>query len=434
MKKKLLFGCMLSSLFSLAQVANPVPLKMKHVDMLKDYAEIMQTRSTELLLPGFKETYYYNNGYQLDSRNEYTYVQSNRIATDVSSYFDGTALQLDSRRTYTYSATYEVILNEWWNSTDEIWENSWVDSTFFDAQGNMIKQVGYGYDQSLEAWEFQWGEIRTLSYSANNELLSVTYAGYTESGPGTPYSRELWTWTGGNGPSSGIFQDWDENTSTWVDEARATGITWFDFSEFMLTAATVEFKDEDTWEFAFQIEASYFANGVQQLYIERNWDGTQFVNGYKNEQTIDANGQRTSSLDFYWDADAWELEYGQQFTNTYAANEALLQVDEAQYDFFSETFNPDRRFVYGNHINIAALNENKILMATVYPNPVNDQLNLVLENETASFEILNLAGQSLISGQASGMTNIDVRSLAQGMYVLKISNGQQANAIKFLKN
>jgi peptidyl-prolyl cis-trans isomerase B (cyclophilin B) len=61
-------------------------------------------------------------------------------------------------------------------------------------------------------------------------------------------------------------------------------------------------------------------------------------------------------------------------------------------------------------------------MTSVYPNPVNSTLFFkgLLENN-AKFEILNISGQSLLSGKMIN-NSIDVSLLQNGLYFLKIAN------------
>jgi hypothetical protein len=435
MKKNLLFGCLLLSFFGSAQSTHQTQSRVKNVEKIKDYSEFLKSRSTELQLPSYMEAFQYNNSaYEPNYRYDYTYVLSNRIGTEIYSFYNGTEFEKSFRTRYTYGANYEVINYESWNSSLELWENSYLDSSFFDAQGNETKSVSYSYDFGTSSWELNSTQITNYQYSANNEILSATYFSVEENGDLYPQYREVWTWAGGNGPSEGIFQEWDADLEDWLNEARAINLAWHKFSGFLINAATVLFWNGSDWENGFQIEAAYFENDLEQFNIQRSWNGAEFENIYKLEQTIDENMQRTSFNIFYWENDSWALDYAQKFINTYSGELALLQVDQQEFDFSEDAFYPTFRFIYGNHINIASINEAQILGVNIYPNPVHDQLNIVLDEETATFAVMNLAGQTLIAGTASQIMSIHVAELAQGMYVLHISNGKQSNAIKFLKN
>lgn len=69
---------------------------------------------------------------------------------------------------------------------------------------------------------------------------------------------------------------------------------------------------------------------------------------------------------------------------------------------------------------------------TVYPNPVESQLNVSLSEEKGySYKILNTLGQQLGSGQVAG--SIDVSKLNTGIYLIELNNGDKKIVKKFAK-
>ena len=62
----------------------------------------------------------------------------------------------------------------------------------------------------------------------------------------------------------------------------------------------------------------------------------------------------------------------------------------------------------------------------VYPNPVSNTLNIQGVDDTASLSVYSLSGKCLM--QEKGI-EIDVTSLHQGTYILRINN----NYVKFIK-
>ena len=73
-----------------------------------------------------------------------------------------------------------------------------------------------------------------------------------------------------------------------------------------------------------------------------------------------------------------------------------------------------------------SLEENKELQIFVFPNPVSHTLNIQGVDENASLEVYNLTGKSLIKDKG---TELDVTSLTQGTYILRINN----KYVKFIK-
>lgn len=73
-----------------------------------------------------------------------------------------------------------------------------------------------------------------------------------------------------------------------------------------------------------------------------------------------------------------------------------------------------------------SLEENKELQIFVFPNPVSHTLNIQGVDENTSLEVYNLTGKSVIKDKG---TELDVTSLNQGTYILRINN----QYVKFIK-
>lgn len=77
--------------------------------------------------------------------------------------------------------------------------------------------------------------------------------------------------------------------------------------------------------------------------------------------------------------------------------------------------------------------ENRTVQAIkVYPNPANDFVNL--ENcKNAYYELYNIQGMLIQSGQVNNSERIDVSSLSSGSYIVKVINNGQLNIGRFIK-
>ena len=73
-----------------------------------------------------------------------------------------------------------------------------------------------------------------------------------------------------------------------------------------------------------------------------------------------------------------------------------------------------------------SLEENKELQIFVFPNPVSHTLNIQGVDENTSLEVYNLTGKSVIKDKG---IELDVTSLNQGTYILRINN----QYVKFIK-
>ena len=71
----------------------------------------------------------------------------------------------------------------------------------------------------------------------------------------------------------------------------------------------------------------------------------------------------------------------------------------------------------------------------VYPNPLHAQLHLVYPSATpATYTVFDLTGKVHSTHQASGQTHqLNVSSLAKGVYLLKAQHGNQSGVFRFVK-
>ncbi len=68
---------------------------------------------------------------------------------------------------------------------------------------------------------------------------------------------------------------------------------------------------------------------------------------------------------------------------------------------------------------------------SIYPNPFNQELSIVLKNNTQTYqyEIVNLLNQSILKGEIIEFTKLNVSNLSSGTYIIKFNNGKD-NIIK----
>lgn len=68
----------------------------------------------------------------------------------------------------------------------------------------------------------------------------------------------------------------------------------------------------------------------------------------------------------------------------------------------------------------------------LYPNPTENHLNVSLNDENATYEIMNYLGQEVKKGKLTS-DGIDVNELNSGIYFLKVNSNQQSVSKKFIK-
>jgi len=82
-----------------------------------------------------------------------------------------------------------------------------------------------------------------------------------------------------------------------------------------------------------------------------------------------------------------------------------------------------------------SVSDNQNLNSLIYPNPVNNILNIEAQEYISSIKISNILGQILIEKKSiSNKEQIDVSSLKKGIYIVTIVIGKTRSSYKIIKN
>ena len=68
----------------------------------------------------------------------------------------------------------------------------------------------------------------------------------------------------------------------------------------------------------------------------------------------------------------------------------------------------------------------------VYPNPANNTLNINAGNAKFAYVLFNGMGQAVAKGNAHGVAQVNVESMAKGIYFLRITSNQQIHVEKII--
>ena len=69
----------------------------------------------------------------------------------------------------------------------------------------------------------------------------------------------------------------------------------------------------------------------------------------------------------------------------------------------------------------------------VYPNPANNELNIIGKDEINRVEIFDLLGKSLLI-QNKAISKIDIQFLTPGFYLIQVNSSSKQQQIKFIKS
>jgi len=78
--------------------------------------------------------------------------------------------------------------------------------------------------------------------------------------------------------------------------------------------------------------------------------------------------------------------------------------------------------------------DNELAVASIYPNPASDKLNIKAKTQISNVEILNLLGQAMGSYKVnSNDAQIDIASLSAGTYFVRVTIDNASKVYKFIK-
>jgi hypothetical protein len=135
----------------------------------------------------------------------------------------------------------------------------------------------------------------------------------------------------------------------------------------------------------------------------QSWNGSSWLNYLKESINYDANNFPKSEAMEEWNSTAAYIEYGDSM---YAYFHIVMGIND----------------IAGKAPNIA-----------FYPNPATNYI-IIESPQTATLEILNVQGQAILQQQIQqGKTDINLSSLAKGVYILRLCRNDRTEVTRIIK-
>ena len=338
--------------------------------------------------------------------------------------------------------------------TGSFWMNFDQYTFTYDAHNNMTSELYQFWNGST--WEDS--SKNTYIYDANNNLTSDIEQSWNGSA-WVNSLKDIYTYDASNNRTSELYQSW--NGSVWVNSMQITNI--YDANN-NLTSLLWQFWISDVWENTELDTYTYDANNNLTSSLYQSWNGSSWENSQQDTYTYDANNNLTSRLAHTWNGSAW-VNYLQSLF-TYNANNNLISefgqswngnawVNYWQYlynydvDNFPQSYSYKDWNITGTKVTsgdsayyyyhtVLGIND---LMAqngnlTVYPNPASTQITIETSTSPAQSQlsIMNLNGEALITRQITEpKTQIDISSLPNGVYFVRVTNDKTIVTGKIIK-
>jgi hypothetical protein len=327
-----------------------------------------------------------------------------------------------------------------WSSGSQRWVNQSVSFYINDSQGNKLKRNTQAYDTISKTWNDSGKEF--LSYYNNGKLYSDTVLAinnnthnwdtsfitlYNEEGKTLKFIffggfKILGTYDIDGKDSTITFQTWDSNSKDWLNY----NYTYYTYNGNgdKLNGYTYSWDtNSKTW--VRPTTATYYYSLhtiIKKVKPTINWSNPDDITYGTLLSDTQLNAQADVAGTFtYTPAAGTKLEVGD--------NQKLLvhfePQDTAQYLSTSDSV----------YIKVLSVTGTPVLQnhtINVYPNPVVNTLYIANTQGEITYSIFDLTGKVVASGKTNNH-QIDIPSLAQGIYTIKISNKQGSLTGRFVK-
>ena len=403
-------------------------------------------------------TWYPNvNQWKNFTKRKYAYdANGNRTSVifySWNSYANPNRWNISRKHAYTYDANGNRVLDigYYWYTTTSQWIYETKSDYTFDANDNLSLEISY--DWNVNQWIYD--DKFEYTFDANNNLiLKINYDWDTNVNQWKNYNKIEYTYDVNNNKTSEIEHYWYEYTNQWINFNRIE-YTYDVNNNLILEIGYAWDVNANQWKNYNKIEYTYDVNNNLTLKIIHAWDvnANQWKNYKKYEYNFDANENRILYVSYDWDDNLNQWIFNQKNENNYdlSINVSDLIVPlwyinafnptNKLLDIFSHYWNTTTNswdngykyfFYYSDTSGINELSDNNIKL---YPNPVNNDLNINFENNIgpAIFEVFNMQGTKLLTQKVSTKDQIHLNYLHSGVYLYTITIDGKIKSGKIIK-
>ena len=417
-----------------------------------------------------------NSDWLNTSKYIYEYNQDKDTTLQQSFYWYEEWVKSDSIvRVYNTEGQLTEADRYYWDYEASIWILFYNQINTYDENGALISSNFYELDyDTYELFE----SIRVTFTINENDLPSemITQNWDYENLTLANYEKETYTYNELNLLSEKYFYQWDSEAIDWmpmyhftfaydadlrqnekityshdgVDWMLETTETWlyddkdrlleniissswsdtrylFAYDEFdNLVLDADQYLSGEDWENMNIFESGYDENNNILFYYNIDYN---YYYGYKTEYTY-VDNLLTETFDYGF---LGENEWGNNGHSiyTYDENDILTELlyqswNDAWVDFGKHYY------YFSNHEVIAEIDNQLNSEISIYPNPANNSLNFNNISENAVISIYDLSGKQIVN-QLNSNNQIDINSLSNGIYIIKIIDNSLTKTAKFVK-
>jgi hypothetical protein len=351
----------------------------------------------------------------------YTYDTNNKQTSELTRQWNDSIWINDGRYTYTYDTNNNEkssLAQHWKGNT---WQNILLLSSTYDANNNQTSILIQSWNNDTWVNTEQW----ILTYDTQNNMTSSLRQNWDGSAwvNNTQGSN---TYDGNNNLTSQLLQEWQQNT--WQNVYFNT---WTYNTNHEKTSYLQQIWNGNAWDNDKLATYAYDTDNNITTELWQEWNDIFFNNFLLHAFSYDANNNLTSASSHKWNGSEW-IKYAQN-KHTYDANDFILSESSKIWnEEGTKILGGDSTYYYSHTVGINDLKA-PLEGIIVYPNPTFTTIT-VETNTKGSLSIFNLKGKRLITHQITEpKTQIDISSLPNGIYFVRLTGERTAQVGKFLK-
>lgn len=398
------------------------------------------------------------------SKDEYKYDASGKWTTGIYYNWNSTTSQWvnSSKDEFTYNANgkWATDINSEWNTTTSQWVNNLKNEYSYNGSGYSTQILISDWDVSTNQWVNN--SKYEFTYNGNGYLTQVLVSEWDiATSQWVASIRYDYTYDANNNYTLILIYSWDKDTSQW-ENAMKHEFTYDASSKLTMTLVSIWM---DEWIPYTKDEYTYDANSRLATDIHSILSYTSFplqlVLDSKDEYSYDANGNITQDLVSKWDASISQWVYYSKDINTYdlsysfsdlifpsgysmiafaylisisdVYNKPLDDIEYLWNKTITDWDNNIKTIYYYSELNGSGVNDLKADKLIIYPNPVSEGFRLNNSEKNVQVSIYDLSGSLLFIKQISDDEYINVSTLSQGLYMVRVTTEKGSATRKFVK-
>jgi hypothetical protein len=292
--------------------------------------------------------------------------------------------------------SFRIIDNYYWENKTLEWIANGKTRNTFDTYGNIILRNDsvVRYNSVSDTYEWKIESAIEANVNASGKIIDLTVSSWGFDGINNNLnnkSRTLNTYNQQSALSEQVFQWWNFESGTWVNNNRMTFV-YDDFGQEIIRTWYNSYNSETMeWIISRKAEQSFDSEGNQTVYATFDWDATQSTwkrtalyenvtneagevirqtniqwNAQLNKEIIyyymakeyNSNGKlvlkELIETEVYWDGSQYSvMAYGEKVVLVYDELSRLITATDYDYNYTDNNFIPRQKYEYTFNANPA---------------------------------------------------------------------------------